>query len=588
MIVLKIDQIKERFLAALDTSDVVIVITPTGSGKTLRVPQWCWEWSGNPVYCAMPRVMMARKARKDAQKTVWGGDKKAVGVMTSRETSGRGKVLYGTDGAILNRSAMDSMPKGSVVCIDEAHEQGVRTEAVLSKSVAAIRAGQKIVVLSATIDPKEIVAFFDRNGASVSTLNLPDTGRPFEVEIEVSENPLKDIAAAAMAGGRCLVGMEGKKEIEDASKIIASFGFKGKIFPLHGELETEEIDEALNYKGPCVYVATDVAQSGITIDKLSHGYFSGFCKTIIDVGGRFNLMRTPLSSSEWMQWIGRLGRVCPGKVFMTAGQKAAFESAPFMPLPEIRKMPLASVYTDFKKWGVCLRTSPMLNRPEEGRIASAEETLQKLGYLDRDKKITLIGKKYLAIGEDPRHNILIFWGNAAGFSATARKAAAIERIGHPFRETPKSYFSGTPDFGCEILLYAMKLDEIFERYAGEPKAIWQEHCEKNGVFRKKADALQKAFEKIDCFAEYHDEGFTPSKFKMAMYLANLDRIAEFGRLPSGGYVETSFKVRSSPGPHCYYFGEIVSVGTKTFIEMPTWLSKEEKDSFDKAMGLKNN
>jgi HrpA-like RNA helicase len=235
-----------------------------------------------------------------------------------------------------------------------------------------------------------------------------------------------------------------------------------------------------------------------------------------------------------------------------------------------------------------LRTSPMLNRPEEGRIASAEETLQKLGYLDRDKKITLIGKKYLAIGEDPRHNILIFWGNAAGFSATARKAAAIERIGHPFRETPKSYFSGTPDFGCEILLYAMKLDEIFERYAGEPKAIWQEHCEKNGVFRKKADALQKAFEKIDCFAEYHDEGFTPSKFKMAMYLANLDRIAEFGRLPSGGYVETSFKVRSSPGPHCYYFGEIVSVGTKTFIEMPTWLSKEEKDSFDKAMGLKNN
>lgn len=582
----KIEKIKSEVIASLKNNQVTIISTPTSSGKTMSVPAWAAEISGSKVYCLVPRVIMARQASVGASLLVFKNEYD-VGYMTGRGDVFGKKVIYATEGSYIARKIGEKSFAGSILCIDEVHEQGAITEAALHLAKDWIRKGMKLAVLSATMDCGKYADYYSEFSTQIIT--LPETERKFQLEFETVSNPLKAIAEAAMSGERCLVGVEGKGEIEKAIKDLQFFipNNEVPIFPFHAEMENEDQDMAINYKGAAIYVATNVLQSGITIPFLSRGYFNGKGKRIEDKRGIATLCRYSLSQAEMTQWFGRIARDCKGLIYQTTYEAQEFQYREKMPTAEIQLIPLEDIMLQFFAYDIDMETAELLNKPSMKNIKSAKKTLEKL-LLIRDNELTSYGKSVIAKGAGVRGGILVNAGETLGIENTMRKIQAIQYIGHPFRETPAYFFKNYNDYNySDYIVWLKAIEDVIMEYGYKVSSLdyerFKEEMEKVNVFRRNLTKLMKAFQKID--EECTDQMFSHDAVKCALYMANRDRLVVDGYLEDVGYIDKSFK--SATKTEKYYFGDIVSVGRSTFIEAATTISEEEKNKFQELLGLKD-
>lgn len=581
----KIEKIREEVMASLKENQVTIISTPTSSGKTMSVPAWAAQISGKKAYCLVPRVIMARQASVGSSKLVFKtpGD---VGYMTGRgDVYGR-RVIYATEGSYIARK-MGEKSFESILCIDEVHEQGAITEAALYLAKGWIRKGMKEVILSATMDCGKYADYYSEFSTKIIT--LPETDRKFQLQYETVSNPLQAIAEAAKAGGRCLVGVEGKGEIEKTIKALSFFLKEEdgvKIFPFHAEMENEDQDEAINYKGSAIYVATNVLQSGITIPMLSHGYFNGWGKRIEDKKGIATLCRYALSQAEMTQWFGRIGRDCEGVIFQTPSEERQFEYRDKMPTPEIQLIPLEDIMLQFFAYDIDMEKAELLNKPDIKNIMQAKKTLEKL-LLIRDNKLTGYGNNVISKGAGVRGGIMINAGQTLGIENTMRKIQAIQYIGHPFRETPAGYFKNYKEFNySDFMIWLKAIENIIMEYGYKVSSLdyemFKEKMEEQKIFRRNLHKLMRAFERID--EECQDTMYSDDAVKCALYMANRDRLVKDGYLEDVVYIDKSFK--SLTKEEKYFFGDIISVGRSTFIEGATTISQEEVDKFNSLLGIK--
>src|SRR5262249_23289343 len=163
------------------------------------------------------------------------------------------------------------------------------------------------------------------------------------------------------------------------------------------------------YDQPKVVVATNVAETSITIDGIRLVIDSGLARIPrYDPNRGINtLLVERISQSSSEQRSGRAGRTAPGKCARLWSQPEQAER-PAYELTEIKRLDMAEVFLILKASGVDdLRRFRWLEPPADAALNHAEELLLDLGALARAESgtaITPLGRQMLAFPVHPRYS----------------------------------------------------------------------------------------------------------------------------------------------------------------------------------------
>nr|MCR5606571.1 DEAD/DEAH box helicase [Treponema sp.] len=150
---------KQRILDTLKTNQVIVVQSPTGSGKTTQLPVILHEagYSQNGIIAVtQPRRIAALSVSEFIAKQLHTTYPGLVGYKMRFEdkTDPSTKIKIMTDGILLQEMKLDPwLSKYSVIMVDEAHERSLNIDFVLGllKRVLAARKDFKVIVSSATM-----------------------------------------------------------------------------------------------------------------------------------------------------------------------------------------------------------------------------------------------------------------------------------------------------------------------------------------------------------------------------------------------------------------------------------------------------
>jgi len=443
---LPIYEIERDIIARLQADRRLILSAPTGSGKSTQVPQMLLKHGllgDGQVVILQPRRLAARllAARVASELGVKLGDEVGYQIRFENCTSARTKIRFVTEGVLLRQMIDDPQLRGvSALLFDEFHERHLYGDITLAQSLdlqEKHRPDLKIVVMSATLNAGELEKYLS------PCATLSSEGRTFPVEIEylphrvgLNGPPVWEIATTEFSrfvnsggAGDVLVFMPGGFEISQTIEAIRSTReAKGFIvLPLHGELQPKDQDAAVaRYERPKVVVATNVAETSITIDGVRLVIDCGLARIArYDANRGINtLLIEKISQANADQRTGRAGRTAPGRCVRLWSRPEHDERVPHE-MPEIRRLDLSEVVLTLKAAGVeDLRQFRWLEKPDEISLTHAEELLSDLGAI-HGGKITAIGRKMLAFPLHPRYARMLLAAQEYGCVHHACLVAAL-------------------------------------------------------------------------------------------------------------------------------------------------------------------
>ncbi|XP_065874581.1 pre-mRNA-splicing factor ATP-dependent RNA helicase DEAH1-like [Euphorbia lathyris] len=424
---LPIYEYRDELLDAIEKFQVLVIVGETGSGKTTQIPQYLHEagyTKRGKVGCTQPRRVAALSvaARVAQEMGVKLGHKVGYSIRFEDCTSDKTILKYMTDGMLLQEFLSEpDLASYSVVIVDEAHERTLSTDILfgLVKDLARLRPDLKLLISSATLDAVKFSDYFD----SAPIFKIP--GRRFPVEIHFTKAPEPDYLDAAIVtalqihvkeppGGDILVFLTGQEEIETAEEIlkhrIRGLGTKVAeliICPIYANLPTQlqaKIFEPTPEGARKVILATNIAETSLTIDGIKYVIDPGFCKT-----KSYNLrtgvealLVTPISKASCMQRAGRSVRTGPGKCFRLYTAYSYKHDMDANTVPEIQRTNLASVVLSLKRLGIhdfC--AFDFMDPPPSESLMKALELLYALGALDKHGDLTKVGKLMAEFPLDP-------------------------------------------------------------------------------------------------------------------------------------------------------------------------------------------
>jgi len=381
----------------VEQNEIVIVTAETGAGKSTMVPFWMWKKSLS-VVVTQPRRIAARSlatylAKKNGIKL---GD--SIGYQTGfeKKSSRTTKLLFVTDGVQMIRE-IKKTDYYDILVIDEIHEWNLNQEVLIGIIKEKLQSGylkrknKKIIIMSATIQAKQLSAFLN----DTPIIEIPGRGFPVTLHNHHKDFILSDAVEMVRAERNSLVFLPGKREIEDFGKLLEETlkadKLKAKILPLHSEISVKNQSAVFNhFSVPKVVLATDIAQTSITIDDIDSVIDTGLKKEIRADRGIEGLFLTNISESECMQRAGRAGRVKTGQ-YLLCSELGIKERIKF-PEPEIRRLNLESVILRLIKWNISPRDFIFFHSPKKNLIYRALTRLKIFGAVDEVERITRDGK----------------------------------------------------------------------------------------------------------------------------------------------------------------------------------------------------
>ncbi|KAJ4375206.1 putative pre-mRNA-splicing factor ATP-dependent RNA helicase dhx16 [Neocucurbitaria cava] len=414
---LPVYQYKEVLLQAMEDHQTLIVVGETGSGKSTQIPQYVVEnFTKGAVVITQPRrvAAMSVSARVAQEMGARLGKEVGYSVRFDDKTSDETRVKYCTDGILLREVIADPMlSKYSVIMIDEAHERSVSTDLLLClcRQLVRARADLKLLVLSATINAGKFASYFDQ----APILNIP--GRTHPVQLNYVQNPEASYLSAAITTvfqihisqplpGDILVFLSGEEEILSAMENIESTmkKLRGKakeliVLPLYSALppnEQAKVFEPTPSNSRKVILATNIAETSITIDEVKHVIDSGYSKevTFDPSTGISSLVVSPISRASANQRAGRAGRTSSGFCYRLYTKHAFYNEMSETTEPEIQRIGMDAVVLQLKALQIDnLLEFEFLDPPTPNSIIKSLEGLYALGALDSSGKLTRVGRK---------------------------------------------------------------------------------------------------------------------------------------------------------------------------------------------------
>ncbi|KAL4877535.1 P-loop containing nucleoside triphosphate hydrolase protein [Aspergillus karnatakaensis] len=423
---LPVYKFRQQLLQAVQENQLMIVVGDTGSGKTTQVTQYLAEagWGNKGIIgCTQPRRVAAMSVAKRVAEEVGCKLGAEVGYTIRFEdcTSPETKIKYMTDGMLQREVLLDpDMKKYSVIMLDEAHERTIATDVLfgLLKKTLKRRPDLRLIVTSATLDADKFSEYF--YGCPI--FSIP--GRTFPVEIMYSKEPESDYLDAALITvmqihlteppGDMLLFLTGQEEIDTACEILyermkalGSTVPELIILPVYSALPSEmqsRIFDPAPPGGRKVVIATNIAETSITIDNIYYVIDPGFVKqNAYDPKlGMDSLVVTPISQAQAKQRAGRAGRTGPGKCFRLYTE-AAYQSE-MLPttIPEIQRQNLSHTILMLKAMGINdLLHFDFMDPPPTNTMLTALEELYALSALDDEGLLTRLGRKMADFPMEP-------------------------------------------------------------------------------------------------------------------------------------------------------------------------------------------
>ena len=440
---LPIWKIHADILRTLRGGDRLVLVAPTGSGKTTQVPQMLLDAgvAGEKMIVVLqPRRVAARTV---ATRVAWEretrlGAEVGYQIRFDDHTSVGTRICFVTEGILLRWLQDDrSLSKIGAVVFDEFHERNLLSDVALAL-VKHLQQTQRpdlaMVVMSATLDAEPVAAYLDQcpilvsEGQSypveVGYLSMPDQ-RPITLQAaEAVERIIHDGEP-----GDILVFMPGRGEINGTLDALRGLRTRERVacIPLHGELEPQEQDRAFAPNSlRKVIVATNVAETSITIDGIRHVVDSGIARVArYDAErGIGTLLLEPISRASADQRKGRAGRTAPGtchRLWTVISHKDRDERN----TPEIQRSDLAEVVLLLHSLGIREAASfDWLDKPDPQAVVRAERLLTMLGAL-LDADLTPIGRQMLRLPMHPRYSRMLIEASQRGCVADAALCAAL-------------------------------------------------------------------------------------------------------------------------------------------------------------------
>lgn len=408
-----------------------VLIGETGSGKTTCLPPLLLELRDElglkgKVGVTQPRRVATRSNTERVSEMMGCAIGESVGyhVRFDDSTSNETDITFMTDGILLRKIQFDPLLSGySIIMVDEAHERSLNIDLCLGllKDVNDLRLELgieplRLVITSATIERNKFAKYIGE-GDLQNSLEIP--GKMFPVEVyyeteipwqydftEGAADKVREIVKSGLDGD-ILIFMPGKREINmTIENILLGMGDSQlEIIPLHSELSPEDQDRIfLPSQKRKVIVATNIAETSVTIDGIIHVIDSGLIKqTRFDHRtGIEQLVLVEHALSGLDQRKGRAGRTAPGFCYRLFTEDS-LRSRPKYQSPEIERSNLGQIVLAMKKVGIQdIENFDFIDRPGKGAIHQALENLTLMGALDHSGRLTKIGEFMVDLGLEPR------------------------------------------------------------------------------------------------------------------------------------------------------------------------------------------
>jgi HrpA-like RNA helicase len=437
VIELPIEAYRETIEKCTNENPVTIITAETGAGKSTRVPYWFWE-KNKKIHVTQPRRIAARSLSyylSQFTSTRWG---QQVGYQTGfdRKFSSRTTLLYLTDGVQMIKQ-IKGEDEYDILILDEIHEWNLNQEVLIGlikkglEKNTFLKKGKRVIVMSATLHAQKLSSFLNQS----PVISVPGRGFPVTMTHNHRDFLLSDSVQMIEMGKNILVFQPGKSEIDAfihlLSQTLEEDKLQAKIFPLHSELPIKDQARVFtHYPVPKVIVATDIAQTSLTIDDIDAVIDSGVKKEIRVIKGIEGLYPVDISHSECLQRAGRAGRVKNGQYILCAD--FAIIDRPLYPEPEIRRLNLESVVLRLIKWGLSPLEFPFFHSPKKNLIFKAIKQLKTFGAISADKKITADGEKMAELPVSIRGSRLLLEASKSSpevFDSALKLIAILESKG---------------------------------------------------------------------------------------------------------------------------------------------------------------
>ena len=428
---------RHRILEALEGRQVLVVESPTGSGKTTGLPVILLEAGyaeKGLIGVTQPRriaaVSVCRFIARHVNSEVGGlvGYKMRFEDVTSVDT----KLKIVTDGTLLQEMKGDRwLSRYDVLMIDEAHERTLNIDFILGllKGILPHRSELKVVISSATLNPRVFSDYFD--GAPIVTINTP----VYPVHLYYDPPPMEgdedmlidkivgkveqivtmgNLGKENFTNGDILIFCPGEKMIKDSIAKLITCPVRDRllVMPLYARLGSEEqerVFEATPEGKTKVVVATNVAETSVTIDGITAVIDTGIAKLNFYNPHTYtsSLIETEISKASANQREGRAGRTQPGICYRLYSEDSYSRRSEFTK-EEIYRTDLAEVVLRMVEIGIKdFEAFPFISVPKSGGIRGAVAALHLLDALDSDNELTDIGRKMTPYPLMPRHSRMI-------------------------------------------------------------------------------------------------------------------------------------------------------------------------------------
>jgi hypothetical protein len=457
------------FLTDLERENkrVAVIVAGTGSGKSTFLP---WRLLVPPppfpedyltrhgkIIVTQPRIEASTGIPNFVAQTLHAsvaGPGTDIGYINSKskdKSDPRNKLVYVTDGTLVNMIRRGDMHEVSTVVIDEAHERSLNIDlilALLRRELPGLP-HLKVFIVSATIDTETFRAFFEPDfpvlvrpmrskgiypvherwwpGPELPqeswAAQMPSRAASTVVEILrwmiVGASPADIPESVPAYDGDILVFLTGRSAIETAIKeteelIVADPDLAREagtieLLPLYSELPPRKRDQALKpelrrkqTKYRVIY-STNLAETSLTIEGVRHVVDSGLINRSKwdPASATQSLEAVPHSQHGLRQRRGRAGRTAPG-IWHCLYTRAQFDQMEVETPPEIVRAPLPAVLLAAAVAGVSdpasLRWLPP--GPPPGEVDRALAALRAIGALSEDGDPTPVGRELASTRAD--------------------------------------------------------------------------------------------------------------------------------------------------------------------------------------------
>ena len=425
--VLPIAQKSDLIKKAILENQVTILCGETGSGKTTQLPKICLDIGlgiRGKIGHTQPRRLAARAVSQRIAEELDTelGNEVGFKVRFSDKSNDRSYIKLMTDGILLAECNHDPfLNQYDTIIIDEAHERSLNIDFLLGYLSRLIkkRKDLKIIITSATIDPERFAKHFNDApiiNVSGRTYPVEVRYRPYQSAEEESNKTLQDgiIEAvnelSSIDRGDILVFLSGERDIRETADALSTEKHNRhldntEILPLLARLSNAEQNRIFHPSNKRrIVLATNVAETSLTVPGIKYVIDSGVAR-ISRYSWRSKIQRLPIekiSQASANQRKGRCGRVSAG-ICIRLYDEDDFDLRDEFTEPEIKRTNLASVILQMENMRLGhIDDFPFVEPPEDRLINDGYKLLFELGAIDKQHKLTKIGKHISHFPIDPK------------------------------------------------------------------------------------------------------------------------------------------------------------------------------------------